>query len=306
MVSRREENRSRLNALVENLADKACTPFLGSGASAPYIPTGADMALTWARRYKYPFPDTSNLARVMQFVATTQYGGDGVSLKQRLISEHIASAPDPDFTAPDQVHSVLADCGLPLYVTTNYDDYMFRVLERAPGRTPRRGISPWYMTDPNDKPANPLIDLRRYTPSEHEPLVYHLHGHFSEPRSLVLTDDDNIDYLVREAGDSRSSSSALRVLPDYVRGRLRTTSLLFLGYSLQDWTFHVLFRRLLAGSPQKRNHVSIQLNPGHAASGPACKYLEQYLASQQIWIFWETTEEFMKKLSKRLKSGGRL
>lgn len=292
-----------MDALVENMAQKACTPFLGSGASAPYVPTGAEMALAWAKQYRYPFPDTFNLARVMQFVATTKYGGDAVSLKQRLISEHIVSAPDPDFTVPSQIHRVLADCGFPLYVTTNYDDYMFRVLERTPSRMPRRGISPWYVSNPSDKPANPLTDRRGYTPSEHEPLVFHLHGHFSEAPSLVLTEDDNIDYLVREASDSRPGNSALRVLPDYVRGRLRTTSLLFLGYSLQDWTFHVLFRRLLSGAPQKRNHVSIQMNPGYAASASACKYLEQYLASQNIWIFWENTEDFMKKLSKRLRRG---
>jgi hypothetical protein len=63
---------------------------------------------------------------------------------------------------------------------------------------------------------------------------------------------------------------------------------------------------LLYGSPRRRNHVSVQLSPGHLASGPACKYLEQYLASQQIWIFWETTQDFMKKLVRRLNGGGRL
>ncbi len=259
------------------------------------------MSKLWAIRSKYPFPDDTSLSRVMQFVATMEYSGDPVTLKQRLIMDHIANASAPDFGAPHQVHRVLADCGLPLYVTTNYDDFMFRVLEQMPDRSPRRGISPWYVTDPTDRPASPLD--KRYTPSTREPLVFHLHGHHSEPRSLVLTEDDNIDYLVREAGDSRPGS-APRVIPDYVRGKLRTTSLLFIGYSLQDWTFHVLFRRLLSGSPQKRNHVSIQLNPGKSAAGRDCKYLEQYLAAQNIWIFWETTEEFMEKLTRRLRRGG--
>jgi SIR2-like domain len=283
VASRREENRTRLNALAENLALKTCTPFLGSGASAPNVPTGTQMAKHWATRFGYPFPDDTNLSRVMQFVATMEYSGDPVTLKQRLIMDHIANATVPDFGAPYQVHQVLANCGLPLYVTTNYDDFMFRVLDQMPDLSPRLGISPWYVTDSIDRPASPLD--KRYTPSPREPLVFHLHGHHSEPRSLVLTEDDNIDYLVREAGDSRPGGPAPRVIPDYVRGKLRTTSLL--------------------GSPQKRNHVSIQLNPGQSAAGPDCKFLEQYLATQNIWIFWETTEEFMKKLTRRLRRGGK-
>ncbi len=223
-------------------------------------------------------------------------------MKQHLIAEHIASAPRPDFTERYQVHKVLASCDLPLYVTTNYDDFMFQCLEQTPGRAPRREISPWYVTDPRDRPASSLSD-RQYQPSEREPLVFHLHGHYTVPRSLVLTEDDNIEYLVREAADARRRD--LQVLPDYVRGRLRDTSLLFLGYGLQDWTFHVLFRRLLSGSPQRRNHISVQLNPGSSTPVQACKYLEKYLSSQRIWIFWGTTEEFMKKLVRGLNRGAR-
>lgn len=301
MAPRREEDK-RLSALVENLRLGACTPFLGAGASAPLIPTASDLAAEWARRSEYPFPDPSNLARVMQYVAITRYSGDVPALKQRLIIDHVASAPAPDFSGPYQVHKVLADCDLPLYVTTNYDDFMFRALEQKPGRAPRREISPWYVSDPGDRPPSPLAG-RRYQPSVSEPLVFHLHGHHSEPRSLVLTEDDNIEYLVREASDARRRD--LRVLPDYVRGRLGNTSLLFLGYSLQDWTFHVLFRRLLNGSPQRRNHISVQLNPENSARALACEYMEKYLSSQHIWIFWGTTEDFMKKLVKGLNEGAK-
>ncbi len=299
VASRRDEDRSRLNALAENLANATCTPFLGSGASAPHIPTGRELAADWARRFGYPFPDTENLARVMQFVATTTYSGDADSLKQRVVSEHFDKSAEPDFTAPHQVHRVLAECQLPLYVTTNYDDFMFRALEQTAERRPRRDISPWYGPGPHDGHPPSPVGRGGYRPSADEPLVFHLHGHRNLARSLLLTEDDNIDYLVREAGDSRSRGRPY-VIPRYIRGQLRTTPLLFLGYSLQDWTFHVLFRRLLEGA-NKRNHVSVQFDPAHAATAPACLYWEQYLRSQNIWVFWETTETFMRKLVTRLR-----
>ena len=294
------EQDNRLSALVENLKLGLCTPFLGAGASAPSIPTASHLAQDWATRVGYPFPDPWNLPRVMQYVATMTYSGDALLLK-RLIADQIQDAPTPDFSKPHQVHKVLASCDLPLYVTTNYDDFMLRALAQTADRLPRREISPWYDTNPRNRPPSPLAS-RRYAPSVGEPLIFHLHGHHSEPRSLVLTEDDNIDYLVREAGDIRGDK--VKVLPDYVRGRLRATSLLFLGYSLQDWTFHVLFRHLLAGSPQRRNHVSVQLNPGRA-SAMVRGYWERYLGSQHIWIFWGTTEDFMKKLVRGLSGGVR-
>ena len=300
--SRSAENNSRLTALAENLVATTCTPFLGSGASAPHIPTGGGLAADWAKKFGYPFPDTGNFARVMQYVTTMRYAGDADTVKQRLAQEYFANPPLPDFSGLHQVHRVLAECSLPLYVTTNYDDYMFRMLDQMPSRRPRRDISPWYVADPREAhPPSPLGPRNQYEPSADEPLVFHLHGHHSVPRSLVLTEDDNIDYLVREAGDTRAKGALPHVVPDYVRGRLRTTPLLFLGYSLQDWTFHVLFRRLLYGAPRKRNHVSVQIDPSRPGSGQESQYVEKYLAGQNIWIFWESTEVFMSKLVMRLR-----
>lgn len=302
VVPSRSENNIRLVALAENLAATTCTPFLGSGASAPYLPTGGELAARWARKFKYPFPDDGNLARVMQYVATMEYAGDAETVKQRLVSEYFANPPSPDFSAPNQVHRVLAECSLPLYVTTNYDDYMFSVLDQTPSRRPRRDISPWYVADFREPPPPSPLDPRGlYVPSADEPLVFHIHGHHSVSRSLVLTEDDNIDYLVREAGDARPKGALPHVVPAYVRGRLRTMPLLFLGYSLQDWTFHVLFRRLLYGAPQKRNHVSVQIDPSRSGSAKERQYVAKYLARQNIWIFWESTEVFLGKLVMRLK-----
>ena len=284
-----------------NLKNGDCVPFLGAGSCADYIPLGSRLARTWADRTGYPMRDKGNLPRVMQFVATSVYDGDATSLKQEFIKQVFAKATTPDFRDPTQIHGLLAGLDLPLYVTTNYDDFMSMALQDARKRS-RRDHSPWYATGSTDAFASPLADAS-YAPSPAEPLVFHLHGHYSVPQSLVLTEDDYIEYLVQLAGESRRKAGVVSgLLPAYVHGQLRSKPLLFVGYSLRDWTFLVLFRTLLYGiaETQRRIHVSVQLDPRERAPRRARDYLEKYFRSQRIQIFWSTASEFAEQVNNRI------
>lgn len=236
------------NRLIRDLKAAECVPFLGACACAGHIPLGASMAEKWAETHKYPMRDRGNLPRVMQYIATVEYGGDATSLKRDFVQHEFDGLYPPDFGDPGQVHGQLAHFGLPLYVTTNYDDLMYRALQYR-GRQPRYAHSLWYSSDAADAKTSPFAD-RGYEPSMTEPLVFHLHGHYETPESLVLTEDDYIEYLVQLAGDTdRVAGVVSGLLPAYVRGLLRSKPLLFVGYSLRDWTFLVLFRTLLHGIP---------------------------------------------------------
>ena len=88
--------------------------------------------------------------------------------------------------------------------------------------------------------------------------MYHLHGHHGTPESLVLTEDDYIDFLVRV------SREATTCCPTVVQKALRSKMLLFIGFSLADWTFRVIFQGLIATRPAfwaAIPHVSVQLPP---------------------------------------------
>src|SRR5262249_30148437 len=141
-----------------------------------------------------------NLPRVMQYIATVVHGGDATSLKREFVELEFSALHPPDFGDPGQVHGQLAPFDLPLYVTTNYDDLMHRALQHR-SRRPRSAHSLWYTSEAADAKASPLAD-RSYEPSKTEPLVFHLHGHYQTPESLVLTEDDYIEYLVQLAGDT--------------------------------------------------------------------------------------------------------
>jgi hypothetical protein len=49
--------------------------------------------------------------------------------------------------------------------------------------------------------SEPSALVTDYSPSPANPLAYHVHGHSQNPSSLVLTEDDYIDFLVNISGD---------------------------------------------------------------------------------------------------------
>ena len=274
-----------------------CTPFIGAGASAEYIPVAADLAKALACQYDYPFKDAEDLARVTQFAAVRE--GDRLDIKERLAAM-LANVPVPDFRAPDEPHALLADLRLPIYLTTNSDDFMYDALVDR-GRKPQRAICPWYTRATWElERANSLFqEAAGYDPKSARPIVYHLHGHHSVPQSLVLTEDDYIDFLVRVSGDPN-------LLPPKIQEALANQMLLFVGFSLADWTFRVIFGGLLSARPPHSGatHVSVQFPP--RAEDPdderpvrIQEYLDKYFAQQSISICWQTAREFSGELRRR-------
>nr|SBO96417.1 hypothetical protein BN4615_P5933 [Nonomuraea gerenzanensis] len=119
---------------------------------------------------------------------------------------------------------------------------------------------------------------------------------------MVLAEDDYIEYLIRlvEEGSTKDDRS---MIPPVVHAALRTKPLLFIGYSLHDWTFLVLFRTLLrdVDTSYRRRHVSVQLEPPMAEDiGSAKTYLEEAFRERHIAIFWESTESFTSELARRM------
>src|SRR6266511_3429004 len=118
--------------LVEQVASGDCTPFLGAGACHGTLPTGKELSRRWAALHQYPFDDQAVLPRVMQYVATE--ARDAVYIKQR-VARTLAGLGPPDFADPAEPHGLLARLPLPVYLTTNYDDFMTRAL-RSKGKNP--------------------------------------------------------------------------------------------------------------------------------------------------------------------------
>jgi hypothetical protein len=286
--------------LVRQLRDGNCTPFLGAGACYRTLPTGRQLSRIWSTEYKYPFGD-GDLARVAQYAAHSV--GDPVTLKEEL-ARMFAGCGQPDFTDPAEPHRLLASLPLPVFLTTNYDDFMVTALRRA-GKDPQAAICPWYDARAAGTPPADRIGID-YVPGPARPLVYHLHGSIHRPESLVLTEADYLEFLVTVAQRGPADTT---VLPPVVNEALSSKALLFIGYSLQDWTFKVLFHGLhrKIATVARRRHISVQLvdvpqdqaSDGHHR---AREYLTRLFDEWNITVFWGSAQDFCAELSRRLEA----
>jgi hypothetical protein len=281
--------------LISQLRAGKCTPFLGAGACAT-LPTGTELSRTWAEKFGYPFSDEADLARVMQFGAISY--SDAVYVKEKVCAQ-ILEAKMPDFTDPAEPHALLAEFPLPLFVTTNYDEFLGGALERA-GKSPQWAMCPWNFDSELDYQAAALALSAE--PTKDAPLIYHLHGMAREPESIVLTERDYLEFLVRLVRSRDESKPP--ILPSLIASALVNTPLLFIGYSMQDWTFKVLFYGLLRDRMDinKRRSISVQIKPAlsESAQQKACEFLSKYFDGWNIQIFWGSAAQFCHELRSRM------
>src|SRR5262249_21748642 len=147
------------------------------------------------------------------------------------------------------------------------------ITEAGEGQEPRVGTFDWSgQGDPTEE-TFPL----GYKPNRQHPLVYHLFGTFPRRELVVLTQDDYFEYLIGASLNSKS-------IPAAVRKALNASSLLFVGFRLEDWKFRVLLQSIMNRSGHSLsasagyNHVAVQLDPqagGIQDPDTARSYLEK-------------------------------
>ncbi len=279
--------------LLGRIKDGECTPFLGAGACFGAFPLASEIAQEWARKYDYPLEEScSNLALVAQFLAV-EYDPMFPKGEIRKLFENVAT---PDFKKRDELHHVLADLPLPVYMTTNYDDLMIKALKDR-NKDPKQEMCRWNKYVKNQPSV--FESESGFNPTPANPVVFHLHGHYEMPQSLVLTEDDYLDFLV-------SISKDKDLLPPRIREAWAGTSLLFLGYGLADWDFRVLFRSIVTYLERSIGlaHVSVQLVPGENRMSEnqkqkAQEYFDRYFGELKIRVYWGDCRKFSTELRER-------
>lgn len=280
------------DSLVSRIKKGECTPFLGAGISAGVIPTGSEIAAQWAqdKRFLYPLPEKSDLIKVAQYIALTI----DPSYPKELLQDIIQKSGSPDFDDPAEPHTVLAGLPLPLYITTNYDDFMYQALSRQKDKKPEIFISRW--NEPAGTPAvvgaspasNVPFGSLDMNPTIEKPAVYHFHGHKDHTGTMVLTEDDYLDFLINISRDPS-------LIPPRIQQALAGTSLLFIGYSLNDTNFRVVFRSLVEYTKRsvKKKSVTVQIPSKDAR---VVDYLTKYFENSGIRVYWGDARRFVAEL----------
>lgn len=277
--------------LLKQISKGKCTPFIGPEVCKGLYPSKPERSKVWAEEEDYPLEDRSELARVAQFLAVR----DNESKPITKLVDEFEDNRAPDLTNPNEPHRVLADLPLPVYITTNYDNFIVSALRnRTMPRNPTREYCRWRKRMHGMEEV--LVDIK---PTPANPIVFHMYGHTEVLESLVLTENDFLKFLVNTSHEQRR-------IPSIIQGAITGGSLLFLGYRLDEWDFRILFHTLAnyLGSSLSRAHLSVQLVPiGEAATTSqiekATRFLNQYFEQRHTKVYWGSCQDFVEELRER-------
>ena len=104
---------------------------------------------------------------------------------------------------------------------------MENALKKA-GKRPQSLLCPWYNGAATQE-SNSV--LNRLQPSSEQPVVYHLWGGVHDPPSLVLTEEDHLEFAGNLIRDTEFSNFSTNMLPPVIRKAL-TQPLLIIGQSI--------------------------------------------------------------------------
>lgn len=219
-----------LDDILRSIEEETCLPFLGAGVSAgslafPGLPLGRNLAekmledLHRIGKNGLAIRDQGYLPEV-----ATHYEFHRKRLGLTGFLRHHIPYQTVD---PLPAHRALARLPLRLIITTNYDTLMERALDGARRRKrvvvqPRGGF----------KSQDENTQLFR----NKDLVLYKMHGCLEQaPDQCVITEDDYFELLYYMPQKDLG-------VPTWISGHFAVSTLLFLGYSLEDIDFKVLYK----------------------------------------------------------------
>lgn len=194
--------------------------------------------------------------------------------------------------APSTLHDRLASLPFSLIVTTAQDDLLRQALASA-----KKNPLVHHYNLRGDKIGNPEFMIPGFPT---QPVVYHLFGEASEPSSLVLSENDVLDFLIAVVSERPP-------LPNSLLSALKRKgqSFLFLGFGVRHWDLRILSKLLLRALDLSQ---SIPI-----AAEPLCNLLPPPDREEMVLFYQrgtrvevEDTEigEFLSEVSRRLEAEG--
>lgn len=125
-------------------------------------------------------------------------------------------------------------------------------------------------------------------------LLYKLHGTFSDAKPTqatrpVVTEEDYIEFLTFVGAKGEG-------IDNQIKEKIKDSTMLFLGYSLEDWNFRALFKGLVEKVTTEERSISfaIQKNPS--------EFWIRFWAAKNVNIFNVDLHDFAEELEERYQA----
>jgi len=215
--------------------------------------------------------------------ASEQVNSEPFSAIARQLGYYPKICSDPEDSVDPLL--TLASLDLPIYLTTSYHDFIEDAL-KAVGKTPVKMVCQW-----NAEEGEPPESIN-CKPTVESPIVFHLHGHDSSPDSMVFSEDDHLKLMIAISSDKENV-----IIHPRIRRALAESSLMLLGYELNEWEFRSLFWSLIQPRQQKKKSVcELQLNYSEHEQ----KFFQHYMKQVECGVFWGEFGDYIRAIDKAL------
>jgi hypothetical protein len=289
------------NYLETSLRHGRCVLVLGPelaietpGAADGSVPTGTDTRGMLSRHLASHLEQAGHQVPTTNLAAVAQIYEDANEFGNAALHSEAASFYSSLTLRPSPLHSALAALPFQLVVTTCHDQLFTEALRQLPKPGKQPMIYRYHFR--GDTRENPELAP---TISVDTPAVFHLFGDPEEPNSLVLSENDLLDFLI-------SVASGRPPLPDSLRRVMarQGQSLLFLGFGIRHWYLRVLLKVLVRalGLPQP-----FTLEPWSSLAEPERKQTVLfYQRGTRVEVLDATADIFVHELTSRLAARGGL
>jgi TIR domain-containing protein/SIR2-like protein len=280
------------NSLVTSLRHGQCILVLGSEIPVPVLGDGVGVVDALTRKLSAELEDDNRrvigytLAAVAQQFEDTE--GFGSNALRALAEKFYKNYAD----VPSAVHRALASLPFLLILTTCHDALLFEALQAA-GKKP--------LKQRYDVRGDGRDNSNFFLPGSPEsPIIYHMFGDVEEPRSLILSENDLLDFLIAIVSERPPLPNSL------VRALKRPgQSFLFIGLGVKQWYLRVLLKVIVRTLELHRTASAIATEP--------LKGLSEVDREQTIFFYQRGTriefedeeiESFLAELTHRVHAEG--
>jgi len=280
-LQRQRQYAARVSSIAEMVKRRECILFLGSAIHAPAPkdskydypaakcpPIGVQLSDLLAGKCSYPDEDRWNLQRVSWYYEW-QMGFRSSLVSAVNDAVHTGKEPSPILRG-------LARLGFPIVITTNYDQLYEQALAMVAPASENGGAKPNFDRCIYSPKSTVRTNDCSPQPSSSHPYILKIHGDLNQADSIVITDEDYIQFVLRMSAKHPYHPVGKNVLTHLIKWPT-----LFIGYRLVDYNLRLLFKTLR----WKMDRASIP--PSYAVDFKPDVLIRASLESQQIVSFIE-------------------